>query len=478
MEELFKELNIIENKYIIVYYNENYDNNLFVNKILGYNEFLEYKIILFYKNKKESNFDNKKIIELIYDENIEKHFLEKTFSIFYITDDTPSNILINFLKKNNEILFFYKSFDFKDTNLYIPIKNNYISSDSDEDNNDESKSDTSSEIFEINEDDCIEDSMNIYNNNDRNIFINKYIDEEFNKKEVGQQNIKIQCIKNEINDNTLTINSKINLITFFKYFEDDEITNALQHKCIIENFNNKDVESIIIIGKNLEKYFNELYVEKNKKKEKVTLINNEDENISYSLLFDVANKYYNNKNVCIIKSDIIIPNQDNIENIDFLFLEKNTIISLSRFERLINGSIIKLQELNSIFYSTEQDAYIFKTPIELELNEMNNIYFYNKFSNLEVNNILVKNNYKLINDTKNYKIIRICIDNNINYRKIINNINIKDIDKNNLYLLPENMLFDNFNLNNLSTILKMNDDDINDIKIYMLNKYVKNKILI
>jgi hypothetical protein len=121
---------------------------------------------------------------------------------------------------------------------------------------------------------------------------------------------------------------------------------------------------------------------------------------------------------------------------------------------------------------------MFKTPIELDLNEMNNIYFYNKFSNLEVNNILVKNNYKLINDTKNYKIIRICIDNNINCRKIINNINIKDIDKNNLYLLPENMLFDNFNLNNLSTILKMNDDDINDIKIYMLNKYVKNKILI
>jgi len=316
--------------------------------------------------------------------------------------------------------------------------------------------------------------MNIYNNNDRNIFINKYIDEEFNKKEINQQNIKIQCIKNEINDNTLSINSKLNLITFFKYFEDDEITNALQHKCIIENLNNKDVESIIIIGKNLEKYFNELHVEK----KKVILINNEDENISYSLLFDVANKYYNNKNVCIIKSDIIIPNQDNIENIDFLFLEKNTIISLSRFERLINGSIIKLQELNSIFYSTEQDAYIFKTPIELDLNIMNNIYFYNKFSNLEVNNILVKNNYKLINDTKNYKIIRICIDNNINCRKIINNINIKDIDKNNLYLLPENMLFDNFNLNNLSTILKMNDDDINDIKIYMLNKYVKNKILI
>ena len=90
MDELFQELNINKKKYIIIYYQENDNNNLFLTKILKYEEFLEYKIILLYKNKKDSTFSNERIIELIYDDNVEKYFLEEPFTIFYITDDIPS----------------------------------------------------------------------------------------------------------------------------------------------------------------------------------------------------------------------------------------------------------------------------------------------------------------------------------------------------------------------------------------------------
>jgi hypothetical protein len=470
MDELFQELNINKKKYIIIYYQENDNNNLFLNKFLKYEEFLEYKIILLYKNKKDSTFSNNRIIELIYDNNVEKYFLEEPFTIFYITDDIPSSILIDFLKNNEEIMFFYKE---NDNNIFFNNneENNDEIKDENENNNDiqdEDEIKDNSEEYEIDE----EDSMNIYNNTDKNIFINKY--ECDNEKKSNQTpNILIQKIKNENNDFIHnTDNSKLHIITFFKEFEDDEIMNSLQKKCIIENINNKDVKSIAIIGKNLEKYFSNINVSN----KNITLIEYDVTNISYSYLFNKVNELYDNKIVCIIKSDIVIPNQDSLENIEFLFLEKkNTILALSRFERMINGSIIKTQELNSIFYATEHDSYIFKTPIYFDFSYMDNLYLYNQYSNLEVNNILIKNNYKLFNDTKNYKILRLCIDNDIGIRKLINNIDIKDVNIDNLYLLPENMIFDNFNLQHLSMILKMDDEEINDIKIYMLNVLFRKK---
>ena len=288
----------------------------------------------------------------------------------------------------------------------------------------------------------------------------------------------MQKTKNENNDFIHNIdNCKLHIITFFKEFEDDEIMNSLQQKCIIENINNKDVKSIAIIGKNLEKYFSNITIpNKDNSNKNIILIESDVTNISYSYLFSKVNEIYDNKIVCIIKSDIVIPNQDSLENIEFLFLEKkNTILALSRFERMINGHIIKTPELNSIFYATEHEAYIFITPMNIDFRAMDNLYFYNQYSNLEVNNILIKNNYKLLNDTKNYRILRLCIDNDVGIRKLINNRDIKEINKDDIYLLPENMMFDNFNLQHLAMVLKMDDEDINEIKIYMLSVLFKKK---
>ena len=68
--------------------------------------------------------------------------------------------------------------------------------------------------------------MNIYNNTDKNIFINKY--EGDNEKKLNQTSINIlmQKTKNENNDFIHnTDNCKLHIITFFKEFEDDEIMN-------------------------------------------------------------------------------------------------------------------------------------------------------------------------------------------------------------------------------------------------------------
>ena len=359
-------------------------------------------------------------------------------------------------------MFFYKendSIDFSNKNqenINYKIENY---SKIDDENNDE---------YEIEE----EDSMNIYNNTDKNIFINKYECNNDKKEYQKNLNILMQKTKNEINTITME-DGKLHVITFFKEFEENDIMNSIQKKCIIENINNKDVKSIVIIGKNLEKYFSSINISN----KDIILIEYDSINISYSYLFNKAKELFNNKIVCIVKSDIIIPNQDSLENIEFLFLEKkNTILALSRFERMINGNIIKTQDLNSIFYATEHDAYIFKNSItNIDFSCMNNLYFYNQYSNLEVNKILINNNYKLLNDTKNYRILRLCIDNDANNRKLINNIDIKDINQENIYLLPENLIFDNYNLQHLSTVLKMDEEDINEIKVYMLSVLFRKK---
>ena len=79
---------------------------------------------------------------------------KRPFTIFYITDDIPSPILIDFLKKNEETMFFYKE---NDNNIFFNSNEENINNTND-----------SEDEYEIDE----EDSMNIYNNTDKNIFIN------------------------------------------------------------------------------------------------------------------------------------------------------------------------------------------------------------------------------------------------------------------------------------------------------------------
>ena len=45
----------------------------------------------------------------------------------------------------------------------------------------------------------------------------------------------------------------------------------------------------------------------------------------------------------------------------------------------------------------------------------------------------------------------------------------------NIHLLPENLIFDNFNLQHLSNVMNMDEEDINEVKIYMLSILFRKK---
>ena len=139
--------------------------------------------------------------------------------------------------------------------------------------------------------------------------------------------------------------------------------------------------------------------------------------------------------------------------------------------------LCKINELSQIFYATEQDAYFFKTPFEIDYNYLEKLIFYEKFSELRLNNYFIKNNYNLINDTKKYRIIRLCYDNNIMVRKLIKDVDvIENVDE--MYLLPENIGLDNINVEHLIQMLRLTDADIYKIKTEIINKYMKGKIFI
>ena len=184
-------------------------------------------------------------------------------------------------------------------------------------------------------------------------------------------------------------------------------------------------------------------------------------------------------------SDIIIPNQETLNNLnlDLGLVNKKEVYSISRFDRILNGNIIKSQRLNKLFNSTEQDAWIFETPLVLNnesLNRLSNVYFYDYLSNLYFNNEINNNHYILINNTKKYKIIRFMLDNQINNRPLIDkDINIKNnmIDYNSIHLLPSNDIIDNISIEQLIKMINLDENDIYSIKCFLFNKFLKNKIM-
>ena len=201
------------------------------------------------------------------------------------------------------------------------------------------------------------------------------------------------------------------------------------------------------------------------------------DDISFSKLIKITNNIFNNKIVCIVRSDIIIQNQENIDFMDInLELSKKKIFTISRLDRCINSKIIKSQRLSNNLFSTEQDAWLFKTPILLSENAykiLDNKYLYHKYDHLYLNKILIKNNYYIVNNTI-LKILRILSNNNINTRELIIE---KNIENKNIFLLPDYDILNKLPLEHLIKISDIDENEVYRMKCYFFNKYLKNKIM-
>ncbi len=273
-------------------------------------------------------------------------------------------------------------------------------------------------------------------------------------------------------------NDKINLITYVRKI-DNEIIYNMQFKCILENYKNKNVQNILVMGNQVESYFSKINFEKIENK-KIILVNDDDDNITFKDLFDLSNELFSNKIVMLIRSDIILLNNPEWENLHLEFyLGNRKMYCLTRIERDINGRFIRIPPNQNLFGGTEQDGWIFKTPLDINRNinkgSIENHDFYEKFSELYMNKYMIENNYELINNVQNYKIIRITPHQDLRIRDYIK-IAKQPIEKEDFYFLPEKTVIDKLSIEQWFDFCQIDEEEKYKWKIEIMNRSLKNKI--
>ena len=197
-------------------------------------------------------------------------------------------------------------------------------------------------------------------------------------------------------------------------------------------------------------------------------------------MIDYANSKLHGKIIFIARCDIILPNQNDLCDLKFDLTNNNDIYALSRIDRLINGNLVRSDKLNKILYCNQQDAWIFKSPLNIEdkpHNDMSHILLYDKYSELYFNKILINNNYNVINDTNKLKIIRLLHENNLDNRELIDEKEIDEEHEENIYILPDNSSLSKINIDKLINFIGIDDKELYNLKCYIFNKYFKSKII-
>jgi hypothetical protein len=436
------------NKYIILY-SDSCDKEYDISISSYIKEKYDISIIKFLSLKDEK-INNILIDEVYIDLSIEDTLIQNSLCIIYISNIVRSKKIVDLLKLYNKYIIFKKDKVIDDFNLFLKYYNN-------NNNNDISLTDVI--YYSINNFEGFFNNLKLnplLNNNNLNINIKV----EYNK------------IVKSYNDD------KINILTYYKHY-DLELLNIIQKKCIFENLKNKYINKVIVIGDKLDERLKDI-LENNESKNLIIeqfLINDGFIDLSFKDIFEIINNKYSNKIFCILRSDIILPNQESLEDIEIDMEEYDKkIYCISRIERLINGNLIKYDKLNKIFYSSEQDAWVFKSPLNINLELLKNIYFYERFSELELNNVLKINNYKIINNTNKYKVLRILTDSNIECRQILN-INSVKRDINNFFLLPDEDSFNKIPIDHLIKIFNLDEQELYNLKCDLFNKYLRKNII-
>ncbi len=187
-------------------------------------------------------------------------------------------------------------------------------------------------------------------------------------------------------------------------------------------------------------------------------------------------EYISEKNInCIINLDIYINNENNYENyMNDLFINPKNIYCLSRIET----DKIKYWEnpkLKNLYYSLTQDMWIFNGKIDIEgINS--NLIFGNIWNDIIFNHYLIEKNYNLINNGKLNPILHLdtYTMKNRNYVDPIRIMNENiDISKESYHFLPDKICIKDCTVDKLINELKIKEDDIYNIKKYIMNKYIK-----
>jgi hypothetical protein len=435
----------LNQKYIILY-----DDNEKNAPIL--HEKYNFLIIIFLSNKSLRQYEDHEkypyILEIYVDDFSEELLIKYSYCIIYLDKPKISDNLIKYLQKYNKLII-----NNQNINEYLDfLEKNPIDED----------------IIKLNE-----VSINFFNNISDNLNQTGNSNNTNNSDNNFSKNINIT---NKKINYTEYSPSKINILIFYLK-HDIDIINVIQKKCIYENSKNKYVDKVYVFGENLESEITD--------KPDNAILNKTSKNITFKDFNDYAKEFLDNQIVCILRSDIILLNNHELDNLDMTFEIEETgknIYTLSRSDRLINGNLVKYDKLNKILFSTEQDAWIFKSPLDIkesDNNDLDALSINNKYSELYFNNILQKNKYNLLNYTNKLKIIRILNENNLDNRPLLQNKITKNVlrELNECITLVPDSSIDNVSIDDMLKVFNVDSKEIYLLKCEFFNKYYKNKII-
>ena len=427
---------------------ENKDNNFIIFYSNNFN--IDYKLCNVIKNNDKLN--SMKLYKIIYPD--QKSIQTNLYEQIYV-DDYLENVL---LYRSNLIIYLL------DTRS---INNNFL---------DFIKNNNKTVLYDIKQ---LNNDINPVNDFEKRYFLlKKYL----NLNNSYKNNILCE-IKRIERPATLFQESYINYITYFKNIEnyDDEMKELLYKTQIIticENFKNKIFKRFIIIGDDLTRLKIDLTrINNNKNLNKEIIFVENFKQIIFGKIIKFLNENYADQINILCKSDVIVPYQDSLDNLEYLYNNnRNVLLCISSLVRLNNGNLIKNNNYIKNHCSTEQDIFVFKTPLNCQDIELD---IHNKYDELFINYELLKRDYIIFNDTLNYKIIRYMLSDDQQDNRIIycnNAVELKDIKdmKEQIYFLPENEYINNINMN-----ININGSYIEcyQFKCNFINKIVKDHLL-
>lgn len=186
------------------------------------------------------------------------------------------------------------------------------------------------------------------------------------------------------------------------------------------------------------------------------------EEITYDFIFNYIFKNYKDKHCIVVRPDIFIDNQVNLELLPF-YLKNDVFLCISSV--LINneGRMSKDRSRVKSFYSMSQDCWIFVPKYDIMIDD--NILFNEMYNEIILNKSLSKK-YKLVNDTNNFRVLCKIHDDNNDLRKCNTSM---DKFKNGFVSLPETMLINRINVESLMSHLNMSDQDIYNLKCKLVH---------
>lgn len=273
-------------------------------------------------------------------------------------------------------------------------------------------------------------------------------DSEENISLPPDKNIEIQIKKN--NENTKINYEKIILIT--------QISNNLHvgvsKYCLLKNLNNKYISMVYAFGKKIN---DEEILNHPKFKFK------EQNSLTFKNAIEFANTQHNGKIIALCNSDIFLDDSAYWIQIDKLLENSSTVLCQSRYEYK-DGKIWKDKELNNVLHSIKQDCWIFKTPLNINLDvltfDIDNHGACNAFAK-----ILYDSKYIPINSPNKFKVLHFFTGEHIKKNKYP-----KNIDQ---YLVPDYDLIKGLNLDSLARQIKLSDIQVYIIKCLMISLVLK-----